>query len=108
MVISGKLNIVFRPFTLRMKYSIIFSAISMSAMEAELKEGVMSTLDAIAEHKRGRISQMMRLRADNGQYHWFSLRARPLLGVDGEVIRCVGVIADVTDTKMAEERLLYD
>jgi diguanylate cyclase (GGDEF)-like protein/PAS domain S-box-containing protein len=67
-----------------------------------------STLDAIVEHKRGRISQTMRLKADNGQYHWFNLRARPLLGVDGEVIRCVGVISDVTDSKTAEERLLYD
>ncbi|MCB1463822.1 MAG: EAL domain-containing protein [Nitratireductor sp.] len=66
------------------------------------------TLDAIIEHRRGRISQTFRLRSDSGHFHWFALRGRPLLGVDGEVIRCVGSIADVTDAKNAEERLLHD
>jgi len=67
-----------------------------------------ATLEAIVERKRGRISQTFRLRAGGGQYHWFDLRGRPLLGVDGEVIRCVGTVVDVTEAKNAEERLLFD
>lgn len=67
-----------------------------------------ATLDAITDHKRGRIRQNFRLRSDSGQYHWFRLKARPILDIDGEVVRCVGTIADVTDAKNAEERLLHD
>lgn len=65
-----------------------------------------STLDVILDHRRGRISQDLRVRADNGQYHWLSLKARPVIGNDGEVLRCVGTITDVTDERLAQERLL--
>lgn len=67
-----------------------------------------AALDAVSEHKRGRISQTFRLRSETGQYHWFDVRGRPLIGSDGEVIRCVGTVVDVTDAKNAEERLLFD
>lgn len=66
------------------------------------------TLDAIVEHRRGRIKQTFRLRSGEGYYHWFELRARPLLNNVGEVIRCVGTIDDVTSIKNSEERLLHD
>ncbi|MCF6320295.1 MAG: sensor domain-containing phosphodiesterase [Rhizobiaceae bacterium] len=67
-----------------------------------------ATLDAVVEHRRGRIKQTFRLRSDEGYYHWFELRARPLLDGEGEVIRCVGTIDDVTAAKNSEERLLHD
>ncbi len=67
-----------------------------------------ATLDTVLEHKRGRISQFFRLRGDDGHYRWFALRARPVIGSDGEIIRCVGTLADVTEQKKAEERLLHD
>ncbi|WP_407716619.1 EAL domain-containing protein [Mangrovibrevibacter kandeliae] len=66
------------------------------------------TLDTIVEHRRGRIAQEFRVRSEDGHYHWMSLRARPILGSDGEVVRCVGTLKDVTDHKKAEERLLHD
>ena len=44
-----------------------------------------TTLDVVLEHRRGRISQSFRLRGADGHYHWFSLRARPVIGSDGEV-----------------------
>jgi diguanylate cyclase (GGDEF)-like protein/PAS domain S-box-containing protein len=66
-----------------------------------------ATLDAVVEH-RGRISQTFRLRTEDGHYLWYLLRARPILGTDGEVVRCVGTLVDVTDTKTAQERLLHD
>lgn len=67
-----------------------------------------TTLDVVLEHRRGRVSQDFRLRGADGHYHWFSLRARPVVGSDGEVIRCVGTLIDVTEQKKAEERLLHD
>jgi diguanylate cyclase (GGDEF)-like protein len=39
---------------------------------------------------------------------WFSLKARPVVGSDGEVARVVGTLTDVTEFKNAEERLLHD
>ena len=67
-----------------------------------------AALDAVIEQRRGRIVQDFRLRAANGPYHWFRLKARPVVGSDGEVIRVVGTLSDVTDAKTAEERLLHD
>lgn len=72
------------------------------------KDRYRAALDAVIEQRRGRIVQDFRLRATSGAYLWFRLRARPVVGTDGEVIRVVGTIADVTDTKTAEERLLHD
>jgi len=65
-------------------------------------------LDAMLEQRRGRINQDFRLRAADGQHFWFRLKARPVVGPDGEVIRIVGALSDVTEAKTAEERLLHD
>ncbi|MEO9339960.1 EAL domain-containing protein [Mesorhizobium sp. SB112] len=67
-----------------------------------------TTLDVVLEHRRGRVAQSFRLRGADGHYHWFALRARPVVGSDGEVIRCVGTLVDITEHKKAEERLLHD
>lgn len=67
-----------------------------------------STLDAVVEKKRGRISLSFRLKSEDGQFRWLSLRARPVIGADGEVARCVGTLLDITQSKNTEERLLHD
>ncbi len=67
-----------------------------------------STLDAVIDQRRGRVNQNFRLRADDGHYRWFNLRARPVVGTDGEVVRCVGTLLDITDQRNAEERMLHD
>ena len=67
-----------------------------------------ATLDGIIEQRRGRIAQDFRMRTADGHYLWFTLRARPVVGSDGEVIRLVGTLTDVTEFKTAEERLLHD
>jgi diguanylate cyclase (GGDEF)-like protein/PAS domain S-box-containing protein len=67
-----------------------------------------TTLDAAVELRRGRIAQDFRLRSEDGHYRWFHLRARPVLGSDGEVLRCIGTLLDVTEDRTAEERLLHD
>lgn len=67
-----------------------------------------STLDAIVKYKRGKISQDFRLRAEDGNFRSFKLRARPIVGLDGEAVRCVGTLLDVTERRMTEERMLHD
>ena len=67
-----------------------------------------ATLDNVLEQRRGRVTDDFRLRTADGHYLWFALRARPVVGSDGEVIRLVGTLTDVTDFKTAEERLLHD
>jgi diguanylate cyclase (GGDEF)-like protein len=52
--------------------------------------------------------QDFRLRTPDANYLWFSLKARPVVGSDGEVVRLVGTLTDVTEFKTAEERLLHD
>ena len=67
-----------------------------------------ASLDSVLEQRRGRLTQDFRLRTPDGHYLWFTLKARPVVGSDGEVVRLVGTLTDVTDFKNAEERLLFD
>ena len=67
-----------------------------------------AVLDTILEQRCGRVSQALRLRAADGHYGWFELKARPVVGADGEVLRLIGTLNDVTMAKTAEERLLQD
>ena len=67
-----------------------------------------ASLDSAVEQRRGRLTQDFRLRASDGHYLWYSLKARPVVGSDGEVVRLVGTLTDVSDVKKAEERLLFD
>jgi diguanylate cyclase (GGDEF)-like protein/PAS domain S-box-containing protein len=67
-----------------------------------------ASLDSVVEQRRGRLTQDFRMRTPDGHYLWFALKARPVVGSDGEVVRIVGTLVDVTEFKNAEERLLFD
>ena len=67
-----------------------------------------AALDNVLEQRRGRLTQDFRLRTADGHYLWFMLKARPVVGSDGEVMRVVGTLTDITELKTAEERLLHD
>jgi len=67
-----------------------------------------ASLDTVVEQRRGRLTQDFRMRSPDGNYLWFALKARPVVGSDGEVVRIVGTLVDVTEFKNAEERLLFD
>jgi diguanylate cyclase (GGDEF)-like protein/PAS domain S-box-containing protein len=67
-----------------------------------------AALDSVLEQRRGRLVQDFRLRTPDAHYVWLSLKARPVVGSDGEVVRLVGTLTDVTEFKTAEERLLHD
>ncbi len=67
-----------------------------------------AALDSVLDQRRGRLQQDFRLRTSDGHFLWFSLKARPVVGSDGEVARVIGTLTDVTESKNAEERLLHD
>ena len=67
-----------------------------------------AALDTVLEQRRGRINLDLRLRANDGHYLWLLLKARPVVGSDGEVVRVIGTLADVTEARNAEERLLHN
>jgi diguanylate cyclase (GGDEF)-like protein/PAS domain S-box-containing protein len=65
-------------------------------------------LDGLLHQRSGRINHELRLRGADGHYFWYMLKARPVVNADGEVVRVVGSLADVTELKTAEERMLHD
>ena len=65
-------------------------------------------LDTVLEQRRGRVNLDFRLRGADGHFMWFHLKARPVVNADGDVVRVVGTLADVTEAKTAEERILHD
>jgi len=67
-----------------------------------------AALDSVIEQGRGRVVQDFRLRTPDGHSLWFTMKARPVVGSDGEVVRLVGTLTDVSEAKIAEERLLHD
>lgn len=67
-----------------------------------------AALDALLDERRGRLVETFRLRGADGHYLWYMLRARPVVGADGEVVRCVGTLLDVNTAKTTEERLLQN
>ncbi len=67
-----------------------------------------ANLDALLDQRRGRIGLDFRLRSAEGEFLWYGLKARPVVGDDSEVVRVVGTLSDITGVKTAEERLLHD
>ena len=67
-----------------------------------------AALDSVLDQRRGRLVQDFRLRTPDGHFMWFSLKARPVVGSDGEVARVIGTLSDVTELKNAEERMLHE
>ncbi len=72
------------------------------------KDRFRAALDTLLEHRKGRLHHEFRIRANDGHYHWLSVRARPVLDAGGEVIRCVGTLADVTEQRTSIDRLLHN
>ena len=67
-----------------------------------------SALDAVVEQRRGKIDLDLRIQGHDNHFSWFKIRARPVSGTDGEIIRCIGTASDVSGQKRSEERLLHD
>ena len=72
------------------------------------RERFRAMLEMLVESRQGRIDEEFRVQTAEGHFHALAMRVRPVLGADGEVARCIGTVADVTDQRAAMERLLHD
>ncbi|MEQ8400544.1 MAG: EAL domain-containing protein [Roseitalea porphyridii] len=77
-------------------------------VHADDRENFRAALDAVVEKRRGKIDLVLRMRTGETQHAWYRISARPVIGADGSVIRCIGTATDVSAQKRAEERLLHD
>ncbi len=57
---------------------------------------------------RAPIEKEFRLQHGDGTWRWFQLRARAITGQGQRAVRLIGTLTDVTNAKVAEERLLKD
>lgn len=80
----------------------------LSAIHPGERDHFRHVVELIVETGRGRIDQTLRMRAEDGHFRWFRLRARPVVGEDDIVFRLIGTMLDVTDMKTTQERLLRD
>ena len=80
----------------------------LHVVHASERDRFRACLDTILEQRRGRINQEFRLRGAGADHYWFRMKARPVAGPDGDVVRLVGTLSDITESKIAEERLLHD
>ena len=73
------------------------------------RSAYLATIAEAEADGRSPIERKFRLRHGDGSYRWFELRARSITGGNGyRAARCIGTVTDVTNAKIAEERLLKD
>nr|WP_244443880.1 EAL domain-containing protein [Candidatus Liberibacter solanacearum] len=65
-------------------------------------------LDSFLEYRRGRLKHEFRICAKDGQFHWIMLRIRPVLNVNSEILRCIGIANDITVQKKSIDGVLYN
>ncbi len=66
------------------------------------------SLWSVQERAGGKIRSDFRMRHADNSYRWFELEAASVDTGERRAVRCVGLMRDVTETKMAHERLLQD
>ena len=72
------------------------------------RSAYLAAIEEVGYDGRTPIEKEFRLRHADGHYRWFQLRARAIAGHGQRAMRCIGTLADVTNAKIAEERLLQD
>lgn len=63
---------------------------------------------SVQERAGGKIRADFRMRHADNTYRWFELEAASVPTSDRRSVRCIGLMRDVTDVKIAHERLLHD
>lgn len=80
----------------------------LERLHPEDRDRFRTALDTLVELRRGKVSADFRIISHDGSYRNFRLRVKPVLGGGDEVSRCVGTLQDVTDERVARDRLLHD
>lgn len=63
---------------------------------------------SLQEKQGGDMQIDFRLRRHDGTYLWYDLRAHALPSENARLLRCVGLMRDVTSLKRSHERLMHD
>ncbi|HYH69731.1 MAG TPA: EAL domain-containing protein [Methyloceanibacter sp.] len=63
---------------------------------------------SLQEKRGGDLQIDYRLRHHDGSYHWYELRAHAPETDNARLLRCVGLLRDVTNLKRSHERLMHD
>jgi diguanylate cyclase (GGDEF)-like protein/PAS domain S-box-containing protein len=63
---------------------------------------------SLQEKQGGDLQTDFRLRRHDGTYLWYDLRARAAPSDNARLLRCVGLMRDVTNLKRSHERLMHD
>ncbi|MGE0629436.1 MAG: EAL domain-containing protein, partial [Hyphomicrobiaceae bacterium] len=66
------------------------------------------SLWSLQERGGGEIRMSFRMLHSDNSYRWFELEAASVPSNDRRVLRCVGLMREVTEQRRAQERLLYD
>lgn len=85
-------------------------AFSMAEFEADSLPGEFDRMKASLKEARARQDPFFEVefrhrRADDGRIRWFLIRGRSEFVMSGGVLRCFGVLMDLTERKEAEDRL---
>ncbi len=77
-------------------------------MHASDRERFRLLLLSLQEKKGGDIRTDFRLRRHDGTYLWYDLQANAAPNENVRLLRCVGLMRDITSVKRAHERLMHD
>ncbi|MGB6969864.1 MAG: sensor domain-containing phosphodiesterase [Methyloceanibacter sp.] len=77
-------------------------------MHATDRERFRMMLWSLQENQGGELQTEFRLKRQDGTYLWYELRARAAPSDNTRLLRCVGLMRDVTGLKRSHERLMHD
>ena len=77
-------------------------------MHSSDRERFRLMLWSLQENQGGDLQTDFRLKRQDGTYLWYELRARAAPSENTRLLRCVGLMRDVTSLKRSHERLMHD
>ena len=77
-------------------------------MHASDRERFRLLMQSLQEKKGGDFQTDFRLRRHDGTYLWYELNAQAAPNENVRLLRCVGLLRDVTNLKRSHERLMHD
>jgi diguanylate cyclase (GGDEF)-like protein len=77
-------------------------------MHAADRERFRLMLWSLQENAGGDLQTEFRLKRQDGTYLWYELRARAASSDNTRLLRCVGLMRDITSLKRSHERLMHD
>lgn len=80
----------------------------LDKIHPEDKNRFRTALDTLIELRRGKINTHLRLAHNDKSYRTFQMRVKPVLSGDGQVVRIVGTLQDISHEMAQRERLLHD